>query len=314
MPSDEPRRKAARIGAHTFAAVIRAYLVSPKFEKLAKSTKTTYRYLLSIAERPDVLGAKSIDEMRPALIQAFLDGFSDRPAYQRNAQTAIKSLEKWAFVRELLPGPISFGTEAPGGTGGHKPWTDEQVRLAELHARPHLARMITLAANTGQRGSDLIRMRWSDLEEYDGRVGINVTQIKTGVKIWIPLTQDLQTAIAAWERRPTYLILKEDGQPFAGHQLSDQWLRERASNAALAPLAKAGLVIHGLRATAVVRLRRAGATTGQISDMVGMSEPMVKRYCRFSAQRENALAAIYHLDRTRTEQTKAGRPRKARKD
>ena len=43
---------------------------------------------------------------------------------------------------------------------------------------------------------------------------------------------------------------------------------------------------HGLRAFAVARLRRWGANTGQIADMVGMSEQMVKRYSRFSRQRE----------------------------
>ena len=67
---------------------------------------------------------------------------------------------------------------------------------------------------------------------------------------------------------------------------------------------EAGLVLHGLRAFAVVRLRRAGANTGQIADMVGMSEVMVKRYSRFSRQRENALAAVHFLDRTNAEQPK----------
>jgi hypothetical protein len=31
--------------------------------------------------------------------------------------------------------------------------------------------------------------------------------------------------------------------------------------------------------------------------MVGMSEPIVARYCRLSAQRENAMAAVIRLDR-----------------
>ena len=76
---------------------------------------------------------------------------------------------------------------------------------------------------------------------------------------------------------------------------------------ALAPLKAAGCVIHGLRATAVVRLRRAGATTLQISDMVGMSEQMVNRYCRKSVQRENAVAAIHYLNRTQIERRKTNR-------
>jgi integrase len=197
--------------------------------------------------------------------------------------------------------PITTGTEAPGGTGGQVHWTEEQVALAEQQARPHLARAITLAANTGQRGSDLVKMRWSDIEEVNGRPGINVTQQKTGLVIWVPLTQELMTAVAKWERHPGFILLKEDGHPFTRQQLSDQWLRERDTRLALLPLCTAVIVLHGLRGFAVVRLRRAGANTGQIADMVGMSEVMVKRYSRFSVQRENALAAVHYLDRTKPE-------------
>jgi integrase len=305
------RQRASKVKDGLFVAVIRAYRASAKWEALAKNTKANYGKPLSMAERPDTLGSLSVYEVRPALVQAFLDGFSDRPAAQKSAQTALKALEKWALVRDLLPHAITTGTEAPGSTGGHEPWTDEQVELAERCARPHLARVITLASNTGQRGSDLVKMRWSDLEEYEGRMGINVIQKKTGLEIWIPLTQQLASAMATWERRPTFIALKEDGLPFTRAQLSDQWLRERDTKPALAPLKAAGCVLHGLRATAVVRLRRAGATTGQITGMVGMSELMVNRYCRFSVQRENALAAIHHLDKTNVERLAFG-PRKTK--
>jgi len=142
-------------------------------------------------------------------------------------------------------------------------------------------------------------MRWTDLEEFDGRLGINVKQKKTGLEIWVPFTAPLLATISTWERRPGFILLKEDGHPFTRQQLSDQWLRERDTRPLLAPLRDAGLVIHGLRGTAVVRLRRAGATIPQISDMVGMSPQMVTRYCRYSVQRENALAAVYMLDRSR---------------
>lgn len=295
------RSKGRKLTDACFASVIRSFLASPKFQALAKSTQTNYRHNLMVAERPDTLGAVDIEEMRPALVQAFLDGYADRPAQQKCAQTALKSLEKWALVRDLLPYPITLGTEAVGSTGGHEPWNEEHVDLAERYARPDLARVITLAANTGQRGSDVVRMRWSDLEDYEGRPGVNVTQHKTGLVIWIPLTQELMAAMRTWEKRPGYFLLKADGHPFTRPQLSNQWLRHRDHNPALAPLKAAGLSMHGLRATAVVRLRRAGASTGQIADMVGMSEPMVNRYCRFSKQRENALAAVHYLDGTSAE-------------
>jgi integrase len=295
-----PRSK-KHIKGGSFAQVIRTYMSSPKWEGLADNTRANYGYPLRLAERPETLGALPVDVIRPALVQAFLDGFADRPAAQKSAQTALKAVERWALVRDLLPYPITTGTEAPGSQGGFKPWTDEQVELAEHKARPHIARVITVAANTGQRGSDIVRMRWSDIEDHEGRPGINVTQQKTGLVLWVPFTQELMRAVLKWERRPTFIALKEDGQPWTRAQLSDQWLRERENRVALAPLKAEGLVLHGLRATAVVRLRRAGANTGQIADMVGMSEVMVKRYTRFSVQRENALAAVHYLDRTKLE-------------
>src|SRR5262249_28370491 len=119
--------------------------------------------LLGLAERPDTLGAYPVDVIRPALVQAFLDGLADRPAQQKNAQTALKAVEKWALVRDLLAHPITMGTEAPGGTGAYEPWTDEQVELAEgLPATPGARHHPGIEHRAGRRrpGEDaLVRHR-----------------------------------------------------------------------------------------------------------------------------------------------------------
>jgi integrase len=207
----------------------------------------------------------------------------------------LKQLEKWAIVRDLLPRQIMTGVETGRPQGGHLPWTDQEVAAAELHARVDLARAVTLGANTGQRVSDLIRMCPTDIETFKGRDGINVTQKKTGRQVWVPITAPLVAAMATWERRPGPYLTKSDGRPWPREALSHAWSWELEHNKALSALHERGLVLHGLRGTACVRLRRAGATVPQIADMVGMSEPMVARYCRFSLQKENAVAAVYHL-------------------
>jgi hypothetical protein len=139
-------------------------------------------------------------------------------------------------------------------------------------------------------------MRWDHVEVVDGHPGINVIQKKTGRKLWIPFTKPLLQAIGQWERLGLFLVPPRRFKPWTRTQLSKAWARERDSNPHEAH-SKIGLVMHGLRATACVRLSRVGATTRQIADMVGMSEPIVARYCRLSAQRENAVAAVIHLDR-----------------
>lgn len=306
MPS--PRPKLDRIVAGTFAAVIRAYMTSAKFQGYSANTRDMWGRELKLAELPETLGALSVHVIRPSLVQAFLDGFSDRPGKQSAALTALRQLEKWAIVRDLLVHPITTGIEIEGSDGGHIPWSDDQVMLAETKARKEIAQAITLAANTGQRGSDLVKMRWTDIEEFRGRVGINVKQQKTGRVLWIPFMQSLTTTMATWERRPGMILLRPTGIPWTRKALTSAWIAERANNKALKPLA--GLVLHGLRATAVVRLSQSGASTRQIADMVGMSEEMVAHYCRHSSQRENASAAVIYLEGTPRELGRNAPPKK----
>jgi len=58
--------------------------------------------------------------------------------------------------------------------------------------------------------------------------------------------------------------------------------------------------VHGLRGTRVVELRQRGATTTQIQDQVGMSLPMIERYCRFADKKANGKAAVIALRRSAT--------------
>jgi integrase len=298
----DDRPKLTQISDDSFAALIRAFMSSEKFTRYSEGTRDTWGRELRFAAREDVLGAVSLQAIRPALVQAFLDGLSGRPGKQAVAFSVLKQVEKYALVRDLVPRSFMQGVETERPQGGHLPWTDNDVAIAERHARADLARAVTLGANTGQRGSDLIRMCPTDIEIYNGVEGINVKQKKTGREVWVPITQPLAAAMKTWERRPGPFLTRLDGSAWDRRALTHAWGWEIESNPELAPLKAKGLVLHGLRGTACVRLRRAGAKTEQIADMVGMSGPMVARYCRLSLQKENALAAVHHL-RTSDERT-----------
>lgn len=306
------RSKIAKVTDDCFAAIVRDYLASPKFKGYSESTQDVWGRELRFVAAPDVLGAVSRFEIRPALVQAVIDGLSGRPGKQNALYAALKQLEKWAVVRDILPRQITLGVECEDSDNGHVPWSEEHVALAERYVRSDLRRAITLGANTGQRGSDLVRMGWADIETFKGVDGIHLIQKKTGKDVWVPITSPLATAMKTWERQPGPFLRRLDGALWTRHDLSNAWMYERRINPELAALGApavagkktndAGLVIHGLRGTACVRLLRAGANTRQIADMIGMSEPMVARYTRLSAQQENASAAVYHLERTLREQ------------
>ena len=314
------RQPALRVTDDSFAALLRDFKTTSKWTEpppigYSESTKSNWAREIKFMSRPDCLGALSTYEIEPYFVQAFFDGIDDRPGKQKAALAILIQVEKWAIVRRRLPRQITIGVEIGDSNGGHVPWTDEQVALGVRYGA-HLAQAIVLAANTGQRGSDLIRMCWTDIESYKGMDGIRVRQQKTWSKthkeIWVPITSELATEMKTWERRPGPFLLRPDGTPWDRPALSNAWTYLRDTTDALKPLRAenlalhghwassrdGGLVLHGLRGTACVRLNRAGATALQIADMVGMSLEMVTRYLRFSAQKENAVAAVHHLERT----------------
>jgi hypothetical protein len=69
-----------------------------------------------------------------------------------------------------------------------------QCAAAEKHFTGMARRAYFLGRYTGQRGSDVIRMGASMID--DG--GFRLSQKKTGVEIWCPIEEPLVAEIATW--------------------------------------------------------------------------------------------------------------------
>jgi hypothetical protein len=187
MQPKQPRPSLARLTDNKFAALVRLFMSSanPRWTisqdkgGYAHNTKDSWSRALQFAIRPDCLGDVSLQDIRPSLVQAFFDGIADKPGKQKVTLTALKQIESWAIVRELLPRQITLGVKISKSTGGHIPWTEAQVAFARANLRSDLARVVVLAAYTGQRRGDLVRMCPTDIEVCNGFSGINVVQEKT---------------------------------------------------------------------------------------------------------------------------------------
>jgi integrase len=255
---------------------------------LAQSTQDGWKRELLLAQR--TLGDLTIDKMKPSVVQAHIDGMSDFPGKQQTALSALKNMEKWALVRDMLAYPITTGVETiDSGDDGHEPWSDAEIETAIQNARPDLGRAIALAFATGQRGSDIVRMRWSDIEVRKGWTYVRVIQQKTGRKLSVPL---FGLQIDKWERTSFFLVPAPNGGQYTRNRLSHEWQRERDSNPALISHKERRLVLHGLRASAVVRLRIKKYTELEICNFVGMSGPMVARYSRLANQQDLVEKAL----------------------
>jgi integrase len=299
MASRGKGRSAPQVFEGSFYDLCRRFIESEIFRGYTAGTQSLWERELKFACAPNCLGHIPLTEIRPALIQGYLDGWSDKPGKQQNALRAIKALEKWAVVRDLVPRSITLGVATGRPVGGHIPWTDAQVTVGEQVARSDLARVITLGSHTGQRISDLVRMAWTDIRVIRGQPGIDVRQKKihkgARERTWVVIDDELAKKMATWERQPGPILRRLDGSPWESKNLTLAWRHELNRNPDLAEHKELRLVLHGLRGHCCTRLARAGLNDRQIANIVGMSVENVENYTKLSAQEENAMAAVIQL-------------------
>lgn len=281
-------RKAQGIGglvsSDTLGAAIDEYLTNPKFLKLTKGTREIYVRELKIARL--AWGDLPAKGLRPKHVQSMMDEFSDRPGKANNFLGTMRAFSRWAFAQDLLSCSVSEGVQAAEKDGGHKPWTEAQIACAHEHLTGMVRRAVMLMLYTGQRGSDVVRLGPTFVD--DG--GFDLGQQKTGVRVWCPIVPELAAEMETWPRQPGPYLRQTDGRAYTRKRMS---IHFREQTEKLPVLAEATL--HGLRATAVVRLRREGLTTTQIQDIVGMSLPMIERYCRFADRKISGQAVLHKL-------------------
>jgi len=185
-----------------------------------------------------------------------------------------------------------FRIDLPKAGKGHMPWAEDQLAAAASKFSGSTLRGFLLYQHTDLRGSDVVRLGPTDVDTFQGRDAFAIVTQKRMRPVWCPIRSELAAEMAMWERRPGPFLLQRNGKPFTRKEFARQFAEARDA----IPERK-GLTLHGLRATAVINLRRAGLSYAQIGDIVGMSAKMVEHYCRNAGMRSNSRAALTHLER-----------------
>lgn len=277
------------VGGNTFQAAADAYMSAPRFQQLGKGTKEIYVRELRYA--CNMWGKLPIAGLQPKHVYQVMERLIETPGKANNFLGTLRAFSKWARLNDWTTASFVEGVEAAPKDGGHEPWTDAQIAAAKAHLTGAVRRGFFLELYTGQRGSDVVRIGPTFIDDD----GFTLGQTKTGVRVWCPIVPELAEEMATWERRPGPYLLQESGRPYTRQRLS---IHFRLQTENIPELAEA--TMHGLRATAVVRLRREGLTTTQIQDIVGMSLPMIERYCRF-ADKKISGQAVLHTIRTKAD-------------
>lgn len=288
---------AGQVREGTFSVLIADFRASHEWARLRKASRETYDYCLNRLEAE--AGDRLVRAMTRKDVYLLRDGMTGTPVAANLMLSVLRVIVEWGIPRGYRDdNPTTGMRRLVIEESGAQPWSEEAYRFVLDKAPENLRRMAFLGRATGQRASDLVRMRPADLVED----GINIRIGKRRDKPhFVPLTRAQMKEIRSWGVRDLDFFLTSTlGKRCSAGYLNSLWNAWRRSEEA-EPIKALKLTIHGLRATAVADRRRAGTEDGAIADEIGMSVRMVTRYVRFADKAASARAS-----RDRREQAEIG--------
>jgi integrase len=271
----------------TVNALIDGYIAAwPKLPKpLAEGTQRLYQQGFKKARK--AWGELAARGLRPSHVRELMEGLYETPGAANSFLASIRALSAFARSHDLIDWPLTDGVKPFELEGGYEPWTDEQIKVAYALPPSGFRRGVMLMLYTGQRVSDMVRLGPTMIDEGGFDLGFK-GQVKTEVRPWCPVLPELAAEMATWEKRPGPFVLTKRGKPYSAAYFTEAF----RDHVKMKVPALADVDLHGLRATAVIRLKRAGLSEAMIGDVVGMSIAMVQRYTRFENRKASGKAAL----------------------
>jgi len=271
---------------------IERFLASPLYSERAETTKRNYRRILDQLRQS--YGTGLLRDLEPRhIIRNKIAAASTTAA--DIAMGLISAL--WDFATEQLglelgADPTHGVKRVHRGTREHEPWPPELIERFLREARPSLRWGVKLALYTGQRRSDLVKMKWS---QFDGEY-IEVRQQKTGELLSIPCHKELSAELESMPRVADTILVGERGAPLTGGSSLSVMVRR-----ALREMGVDGYAIHGLRKNAAVELANAGCTPHEIAAITGhRTLGIVAHYTKRRDQRLHARSAMDKWERAQS--------------
>jgi integrase len=276
----------------SLGSAIEKFLASPLYNKRAETTKRNYRRILDQL-RQSKWGRGFLADLKPRHVRAIRNEIASKSTTGADiALSLISAL--WGFATEKLG--LELDADPTRGVPRvheveheHEPWPPRLIVRFMREARPSLRWAVKLALYTGQRRSDLVKMKWS---EFDGKY-IKVRQQKTGALLSIACHKKLRAQLESMPRIADTILVGERGAPLTGSSLSVMVRRQ------LREMGVDGYAIRGLRKNAAVALANAGCTPFEIAAITGhQTLGMVTHYAKRRDQRLQGRSAIDKWERS----------------
>jgi integrase len=301
-------KQAARLG-ETFGDLARDYLA-----RHAKRHKRSWREDERILDA-DVLPAwrsRKVKDISRREVRELVEGIADRgsPIMANRTLALIRKMLNFAITRDWIDANPAARIPKPGAEQSReRVLTDDEIRLVwdacEVE-RPALCALMRLRLVTAQRGGELARLRWADVEGDWLTLPSTATKNKLAHRVF--LTLRAQTILNSLPRIEgcEYIFPGQGGlRPLgdvkkAGRRIAARVLASlRETDPSVGAFDFRG---HDLRRTAATRMAHAGISQADIAKVLNHAEGGPRAtmvYNRYAYDREKRIA-LETLDRCLT--------------
>ncbi len=255
-----------------FATWVELYRRSPEFKELAESTRDNWDpWLDRISAEFGDLSVAQFDrpQIRP-VIRHWRDKWRDKPRTADYGKQVLSRVISYAIAEGVLKfNPCPNIPNLYHGDRSEIIWTHDDLEHLCKFASKEVEWVARLAALTGMRQGDLLKLSWSHI----GKHHIEIRTGKSGGRrrALVPLTKEVKDLIASIPKRSTRVLTNSDGQPWKG--FGSSW-RETIIRAGMQDR---DLHFHDFRGTGATNLFRAGFTMREIAQSMAWSEDKVER-------------------------------------
>lgn len=208
--------------ARTVRQLIIKYQASDEWKALAPNTQKSYRRHLAFFEKN--MGHLDPKSIKTPHIKDMRDALKDTPTTASRAVGAVKSLFKYAIGEGWIEKNMNPATDVamlPGTRDPREPWPPRLILAFRQKADPLSLLIFEILIGTGQRISDVLKMKWADVKE----AGITVEQgkrnpvTKKRKTVWIPFTPRLARFLSTTPHLGETIVAQRD-PPFVGQPVS----------------------------------------------------------------------------------------------
>ncbi|MBZ9985713.1 tyrosine-type recombinase/integrase [Mesorhizobium sp. BH1-1-5] len=278
--------RAAPDGSKFSASIIR-YRASADYKKLAESTRRNWGpWLDRIADHFGALSVRQFDrpeKIRPR-IRSWRAKYAETPRAADYGMQVLSRVLSFEVDRgAIASNPCEGIKQLYSGSRSEIIWTDADIARLKAVCSKEVAFAVDLAAHTGLRVGDLIRLSWSHVGE--DAITITTGKSKHRREAVIPLYDALRDVLARIPRRSPVILTSSKGRPWTKEGLGSSF-REAKKEAW--PEGE-NLHFHDLRGTACTKFYIASLTEREIAEMMAWEEETVSRIIRRYVSRSAAM-------------------------